>query len=81
MQTALVHTRHPIQFVRAAGFHAAATLLFLVVGTPLAFLASPILWAFLAYDLVDGTGTGDRLRRLADGDDRRRQPRRRERRS
>jgi cellulose synthase/poly-beta-1,6-N-acetylglucosamine synthase-like glycosyltransferase len=54
MQTALVHTRHPIRFVRAAGFHAAATLLFLVVGTPLAFLASPILWAFLAIDLVEG---------------------------
>jgi len=26
MQTALVHTRHPIRFVRAAGLHAAATL-------------------------------------------------------
>ncbi len=54
MQTALVHTRHPIRFVRAAGLHAAATLLFLIVGTPLAFLASPILWGFLAYDLVAG---------------------------
>lgn len=54
MQTALVHTRHPIRFVRAAGLHAAATLLFLVVGTPLAFLSSPILWGFLVFDLVAG---------------------------
>jgi cellulose synthase/poly-beta-1,6-N-acetylglucosamine synthase-like glycosyltransferase len=54
MQTALVHTRHPVRFVRAAGLHAAATLLLLVVGTPLAFLASPLLWGFLALDLIQG---------------------------
>ncbi len=44
MQTALVHTRHPIRFVRMAGLHGTLTLVFLVAGTPLAFLAAPVLW-------------------------------------
>ena len=38
MQTALVHTRHPIRFVRMAGLHGTLTLVFLIAGTPLAFL-------------------------------------------
>jgi hypothetical protein len=51
MQTTLVHTRHPVRFVRAAGLRATATLVLLVAGTPAAFLASPILWGYLVLQL------------------------------
>ena len=51
MQTTLVHTRHPVRFVRAAGLRATATLVLLVAGTPLAFLAAPILWLYLLLQL------------------------------
>jgi cellulose synthase/poly-beta-1,6-N-acetylglucosamine synthase-like glycosyltransferase len=54
MQTALVHLRHPLRFMRAAGPHATATLVLLVAGTPLAFLAAPILWLYLAWSLASG---------------------------
>jgi cellulose synthase/poly-beta-1,6-N-acetylglucosamine synthase-like glycosyltransferase len=57
MQTGLVHTRHPIRFVRAAGPHATLTLFLLILATPLAFLASPILWAYFAYTSI-GIGPG-----------------------
>ena len=68
LQTGLVHTRHPIRFVRAAGPHATLTLFLLILATPLAFLASPILWAYFAYTSI-GIGPGlavdDSLARLA----------------
>jgi hypothetical protein len=68
LQTGLVHTRHPIRFVRAAGPHATLTLFLLILATPLAFLASPILWAYFAYTSL-GIGPGlavdDSLARLA----------------
>jgi glycosyltransferase XagB len=51
MQTTLVHTRHPIAFVRAAGLRATATLVLLVAGTPIAFLAAPVLWCYLILQL------------------------------
>jgi glycosyltransferase XagB len=54
MQTALVHLRHPLRFVRAAGPQATATLVLLVAGTPLAFLAAPILWLYLGWSLASG---------------------------
>jgi hypothetical protein len=54
MQTALVHLRHPIRFARTAGPQATATLVLLVAGTPLAFLAAPILWLYLAWSLAAG---------------------------
>jgi hypothetical protein len=52
MQTTLVHTRHPVRFVRAAGLRATATLVLLVAGTPAAFLASPILWGYLLWEAI-----------------------------
>jgi cellulose synthase/poly-beta-1,6-N-acetylglucosamine synthase-like glycosyltransferase len=54
MQTALVHTRHPVRFVRMAGLHGTLTLVFLVAGTPLAFLAAPVLWIACLAPLVVG---------------------------
>ena len=54
MQTALVHTRHPVRFVRMAGLHGTLTLVFLVAGTPLAFLAAPVLWIACLAPLVLG---------------------------
>jgi glycosyltransferase XagB len=54
MQSALVHTRHPLRFAHAAGPHATLTLVFLIAATPLAFLCAPILWAFLIVGLVTG---------------------------
>lgn len=54
MQTALVHTRHPIRFVREAGLHGTLTLVFLVAGTPLAFLAAPVLWIACLVPLAMG---------------------------
>jgi hypothetical protein len=40
-----------VRFVRAAGLRATATLVLLVAGTPLAFLAAPILWCYLILQL------------------------------
>src|SRR4051794_886142 len=54
MQTALVHTRHPIRFVRKAGLQGTLTLVFLVAGTPFAFLAAPVLWVACLLPLVVG---------------------------
>src|SRR3954451_477159 len=54
MQTALVHTRHPIRFVRNAGLQGTLTLVFLVAGTPFAFLAAPVLWVACLLPLVVG---------------------------
>ena len=44
MVTALVDLRHPIQFTKRAGIRSLATLLGLVVGTPLMFLSYPLVW-------------------------------------
>jgi glycosyltransferase XagB len=58
MQTALVHTRHPVRFARHAGFRGTLGLLLLVAGTPLTFLAAPILWLFTILWLA-GAGLTD----------------------
>ena len=44
MQTALVHTRHPLRLVRDVGMVNAFGFLLLIAGTPLTFLLAPILW-------------------------------------
>jgi cellulose synthase/poly-beta-1,6-N-acetylglucosamine synthase-like glycosyltransferase len=44
MVTALVDFRYPIRFVREAGFRSLFTLIGLIFGTPLMFLAYPIIW-------------------------------------
>jgi glycosyltransferase XagB len=44
MQTALVHTRHPLKLVRDVGVVNALGFLLLIAGTPLTFLLAPLLW-------------------------------------
>ena len=44
MQTALVHLRHPLRLLRHAGWRTLLGFLFLVAGTPLTFLANPVMW-------------------------------------
>jgi cellulose synthase/poly-beta-1,6-N-acetylglucosamine synthase-like glycosyltransferase len=44
MQTALVHTRHPVKLVRDVGVVNALGFLLLIAGTPLTFLLAPLLW-------------------------------------
>ena len=44
MQTALVHTRHPVKLVRDVGVVNAIGFLLLIAGTPLTFLLAPLLW-------------------------------------
>jgi hypothetical protein len=44
MVTALVDFRYPVRFVREAGFRSLFTLIGLIFGTPLMFLAYPIIW-------------------------------------
>lgn len=44
MQTALVHTRRPVQTARAAGVRGVVGLLLLVLGTPVIFLLAPVMW-------------------------------------
>jgi cellulose synthase/poly-beta-1,6-N-acetylglucosamine synthase-like glycosyltransferase len=46
MQTAIVHSRRPIEFVRRAGASDVLGFLLLVAGTPLSFLAVPVMWTF-----------------------------------
>jgi glycosyltransferase XagB len=61
MQTALVHTRHPVRFARHAGWKGTLGLILLVAGTPLTFLAAPILWLFTILWLA-GAGLTDEVR-------------------
>ena len=44
MQTALVHTRHPVKLVRDVGVVNALGFFLLIAGTPLTFLLAPVLW-------------------------------------
>ncbi len=60
MQTALVHTRRPVRFARHAGFRGSLGLILLVAGTPLTFLAAPILWLFTILWLA-GAGRTDEV--------------------
>lgn len=44
MVTALVDLRRPVKFTRAAGARSLATMIGLIAGTPLMFLAYPLVW-------------------------------------
>ncbi len=44
MITGLVDARYPVKFTRAAGFKSLFTLVGLIIGTPLMFLAYPLVW-------------------------------------
>ncbi|MGB0385753.1 MAG: glycosyltransferase [Ardenticatenaceae bacterium] len=46
MQTVLVHSRDPIGLIRWAGWRDALSFISLIGGTPLTFLAAPVLWFF-----------------------------------
>jgi glycosyltransferase XagB len=56
MQTALVHSRDPLKLVRAVGLKQAAGFALLIGGTPLIFLAAPLLWLIFLVWLATGTG-------------------------
>jgi len=45
MITGLVVMRHPVAFTRRAGYRSLATMLGLIIGSPLMFLAYPLVWA------------------------------------
>lgn len=55
MQTALVHSRNPFRLVRKVGLKQAAGFALLIGGTPLTFLAVPILWGIFILWLITGT--------------------------
>ena len=44
MQTAIVHSRCPFSLARQAGLRGVAGFLLLIAGTPLTFLAVPVMW-------------------------------------
>ena len=46
MQTALVHTRHPINLIRKIGLYETAGFGMMVWGSPIAVLLAPIMWGF-----------------------------------
>ena len=48
MQTLLVHTRRPLQFVRSAGLLGLFGFVFFIGGTVLAGLLNPVFWLFYA---------------------------------
>ena len=52
MQTALVHSRHPVRLARAIGPRQTFAFGLLIAGTPLTFLFAPILWSFTVLSLV-----------------------------
>lgn len=61
MQTVLVHTREPIALTRRVGLKNALSFLLLIAGTPLNFLAFPIMWVFYLVWLVTGTKAFDEI--------------------
>lgn len=56
MQTTLVHVRHPLRLVQVAGLRQVLAFLFLVAGTPAAFLAVPVLYLVFVASLALGPG-------------------------
>lgn len=52
LQTTLVHSRHPIQLLRKAGFRQAIAFALLVGGTPLSFLCAPPLYIMFGLSLL-----------------------------
>jgi len=61
MQTALVHGRNPLRLARAAGVRGLVGWALLVAGSPLAFLAAPVLWVLYLLWLFTGTKSLDPL--------------------
>jgi cellulose synthase/poly-beta-1,6-N-acetylglucosamine synthase-like glycosyltransferase len=54
MVTSLVQLRSPVQAWRRLGLKGMCGLLGLIVGTPLLFLAAPLMWAFFLYTFLGG---------------------------
>jgi cellulose synthase/poly-beta-1,6-N-acetylglucosamine synthase-like glycosyltransferase len=54
MVTTLVHSRHPYRFLRSCGLRGTLGLVGLIAGTPLTFLACPLVWALGAYSYLGG---------------------------
>lgn len=57
MQTTLVHLRHPVRLLRQIGLRSSLGFLFLVGGTPLIFLISPLLWVMFVVWLLFKPGS------------------------
>jgi glycosyltransferase XagB len=60
MQTFLVHTRHPLRFLRQQGPLAALGFVFFIGGTMLSGLLNPLFWGIFIVWLITQT-TGHRL--------------------
>lgn len=61
LQTVLVHSRNPLYLLKRAGWRNAFGFLMLVGGSPLTFLAAPVLWVFYLLFLLTGTRALDFL--------------------
>jgi len=55
MQTALVHSRRPLELLRKVGVKQFMGFFLLIAGTPLTFLISPLLWLLFGYWLFTRT--------------------------
>lgn len=56
IQTAIVHSRNPIRMLSSLGPRGTLGFVLLIAGTPLAFLATPIVWALFGLWLVGAAG-------------------------
>ncbi len=61
IQTVLVHSRNPFALLKRAGLRNTFGFLMLIGGTPLTFMAAPILWVFYLLFLLTGTRALDFL--------------------
>lgn len=61
MQTSLVHLRRPDRLLTQVGLKRTTGFLLLLCGTPLTFLAAPILWVLYLIWLISGTHAFDPL--------------------
>lgn len=59
MQTALVHSRHPFALLRQVGLRQSFGFALLIAGTPLCFLAAPLLWTMFGIWAITGTEAFD----------------------
>ena len=53
LQTALVHSRHPLRLIGKIGIKQTIGFALLIAGTPLSFLLGPPLWVLLGISLAD----------------------------
>lgn len=56
IQTAVVHSRNPIRMVRSLGLMGTIGFLLLIAGTPLTFLAAPLVWALFGVWVAQAAG-------------------------